>query len=293
MNNPQHPRDSLYSTDSTTTYASTLSSHRSALGLTDSPLPPDKKTMAVLEAVRDGGGDYRRQAILRQSRSKVDLKSGGGVVTQRVQSMEDLKGGSGDQNKRVKEGSGKEKAVTQRTSSSQLKARSSSSQLKPILENPSQPQQAQPVSRKSQIPEISSDPPPTTRPDRNQIAIPVRRIHPTQSTLHPPPPGPRPPGSPAPTDMADDWDAELKRNAAHSDIRIRPLTAGTTVVTRQPSRDNMAESRGRDEWERAAMMIDKRETGRDDEERNRRDPTREIGELCLPVDLSSFFFSTS
>lgn len=219
--------------------------------------------MAVSESVRDGGEDYRRQAILRGSKSRAELKVPSGGVAQRVQSMENMR-------KKGKEGEGerkKEGIINQRPSSSQLRTRPSSSQLNP--QQSIQTTQATPAAQATQRPSPSRSTPIPVAQSKNQIAIPTRR-QPTSSR--------KPPPSPSKTEgsIADDWDAELKRDAQYSDLRIRPQ-ASAIVVPRPPA----VERGDRDEWEKAAMMIDRRETGRDQEERTRRDPTREIGKSFL------------
>jgi hypothetical protein len=78
--------------------------------------------------------------------------------------------------------------------------------------------------------------------------------------------------------MAEDWEAELIRDAQKLQLRPPP----TAVFTRQPSREQVRASGERDEWEMAAMMIDRRETGRDTEETMRRGAAREIG---MPISL--------
>lgn len=217
---------SLY-TDSIT-YASTLSSLTSSLGLTESPLPPEKKTMALLEDVRDRSGDLRRMAV---KTSRQDLREG---VAKRVQSIETLKTGT------------KQGMTSQRSSAKQLR------------------QALQPAA-----PQLSS-----VSKARDQIATPTRPTHTAQPKSH----------SPARTEasIADDWDAELRRDAQYPSIQRPPKKASKEI---------------RDEWERGAMW-DQREAGRDEEERTRRDAQRQIGKsspcdvlISLPARYASHAYS--
>ncbi|KAK4688750.1 hypothetical protein P7C73_g1353, partial [Tremellales sp. Uapishka_1] len=125
--------------------------------------------------------------------------------------------------------------------------------------------------------------------DTRSIAIPrAPQTSPTQGTLRPPSQQPigkkqalptkmNPPPSPTGTasTMAEDWEAELQRNAQ----RFDEMSLAGKAKEREMRRAK-AEQREKDrEWERSGTW-DARDQAREAEERTRRDVGREIGESC-------------
>lgn len=258
-------RDSLISTDSNTTYPSTLSSYGpSALGLTDSP--SQLRDLRAAHGKTSSPLAADNVARIPRVGSKTRLRSTPSNPSLPVVTESPPSGTGNPQPPTTSNGDAKTArlnsfvAEARRAAAPQAGAEQSRLANRPVQAKRSQSSLAPP-----------NPAPPQPRSAANgsspAIAIPVRPPKAPQQAA-----AARPPASPARTEttIAEEWEAELVRDAKKLQLQPRPRS--------RPSNTNLKSVREDVEWERSGMWETQRDVARQAEDRTRREAGREIGE---------------
>ncbi|WWD20821.1 hypothetical protein CI109_105298 [Kwoniella shandongensis] len=261
-------RDSMASNStSSTSYPSTISSlSHSALGLTDSPLPPAKSKMTATSNTSSPSTPARSIRDIRQSSSRSSLRqevttnAASRLAQRSTELLRPPQHRTSQSNTKGTEGSPRSSASNGTPDKSPRVTTAS-----PKVSN---------ITARSQPQQLAKDRPQST-PVTHITASSASR----QSTQPSRPPSSmnamidtqKPPTSPAGTEttMAEEWEAELVKNARNLSIRPAPV--------RESSARDREEQRQKDlEWEKSGVWESGRDAAREAEDRVRRDAGREI-----------------
>jgi hypothetical protein len=266
-------RDSLISTDSNTTYPSTLSSYGpSALGLTDSP--SQLRDLRAAHGKTSSPLAADNVARIPRVGSKTRLRSVPSNPSLPIVTENPSSGTGNAQPPTISNGDAKAArlnsfvAEARRAAAPQAGTEQSRLANRPVQAKRSQSSLAPPNPAPGAARATTA--PPRPRPTANgsspAIAIPVRpTTAPRQGAVA------RPPASPARTEttMAEEWEAELVRDAKKLQLQPRPRS--------RPSNKNLKNVQEDVEWERSGMWEAQKDVARQAEDRTRREASREIG----------------
>ncbi|RSH87006.1 hypothetical protein EHS25_003494 [Saitozyma podzolica] len=272
-------RDSLISTDSNTTYPSTLSSYGpSALGLTDSP--SQLRDLRAAHGKTSSPLAADNVARIPRVGSKTRLRSVPSNPSLPVVTESPSSGTGNAQPPTISNGDAKAArlnsfvAEARRAAAPQAGTEQSRLANRPVQAKRSQSSLAPPNPAPGAARATTA--PPRPRPTANgsspAIAIPVRpTTAPRQGAVA------RPPASPARTEttMAEEWEAELVRDAKKLQLQPRPRS--------RPSNTNLKNVQEDVEWERSGMWEAQKDVARQAEDRTRREASREIAAAEMTV----------